>query len=86
MKMKLRTLRSLIRETLTQVDTDPANNPGRPADAFEYLGMHPNPAWAMAHPSSPGGGSSGADGSSEAEGGGDQEVSVVDPVEPTEDS
>lgn len=43
---------------LEEVDTDPSNNPGRPADAFDYLGMHPKPEAAMAHPSSGGGGGS----------------------------
>lgn len=41
---------------LDEVDTDPANNPGRPADAFEYLGMHPKPTAAMSHPFAGGGG------------------------------
>lgn len=43
-------------EELEEVDTDPANNPGRPADAYEYLGMHPKPTAAMAHPFAGGGG------------------------------
>lgn len=37
-------------DDLDEVDTDPSNNPGRPADAYEYLGMHPKPEAAMAHP------------------------------------
>jgi len=45
-------------EDLDEVDTDPSNNPGRPADPYEYLGMHPSPTAAMSHPSA--GGSSGA--------------------------
>lgn len=61
-------VRKIIREALTQVDTDPANNPGRPADAFDYLGMHPDPKWAMAHPGAGGGEAGGAEGSSEATG------------------
>lgn len=46
-----------------EVDTDPANNPGRPSDPFEYLGMHPKPEAAMAHPfaGGAGGGEGGAD-------------------------
>lgn len=65
MKISIRALKRLISEALHEVDTDPTNNPGRPADAYDYLGMHPNPLWAMAHPSSTGGG--GGDGSSESE-------------------
>lgn len=41
---------------LDEVDTDPTNNPGRPSDAFDYLGMHPKPEAAMAHPFAGGGG------------------------------
>ena len=40
--------------------TDPSNNPGRPDDAYEYLGMHPKPTAAMAHPSAGGGAEGGA--------------------------
>ena len=43
---------------LDEVDTDPSNNPGRPADAYDYVGMRPNAAWAMSHPSLSGGGDS----------------------------
>jgi hypothetical protein len=68
-KIKLLQLRKLIREAifrekddefedLDEVDLDPSNNPGRPADPYEYLGMHPSPTAAMSHPSA--GGSSGA--------------------------
>lgn len=47
---------------LDEVDTDPSNNPGRPADAFDYLGMHPKPEAAMSHPfAGGGGGENGAD-------------------------
>lgn len=48
---------------LDEVDTDPSNNPGRPADAFDYIGMHPKPEAAMAHPfaGGAGGGEGGAD-------------------------
>ena len=68
MKIRVGVLRRIIQEALTQVDTDPSNNPGRPDDAYDYLGMHPKPEWAMAHPASGGGeGGGGADGSSEAE-------------------
>jgi len=42
-------------DELDEVDTDPSNNPGRPADAYEYLGMHPEPTAAMAHPAAGGG-------------------------------
>ena len=44
-------------EDLDEVDTDPTNNPGRPNDPYDYLGMHPSPTAAMSHPSA--GGSSG---------------------------
>ena len=43
-------LRNLIREILAEVDVDPSNNPGRPADAFDYVGMRPKASMAMAHP------------------------------------
>lgn len=49
--MTLGELRRLIRE----VDLDPSNNPGRPSDPYEYLGMHPDPKAAMAHPAASGG-------------------------------
>jgi len=45
---------------LDEVDTDPSNNPGRPDDPYEYLGMHPDPTAAMAPPHA--GGASGAPG------------------------
>jgi len=48
-------LRSLIREMLAEVDTDPSNNPGRPEDPYDYLGMHPPANAAMAHPGAGGG-------------------------------
>ncbi len=67
MRIKVSELRQFIRESLNEVDLDPANNPGRPDDAFDYLGMHPDPAWAMAHPASGGGDAGGASGDSEAE-------------------
>jgi len=70
-------------DDLDEVDADPSNNPGRPADAFEYLGMHPSPTAAMAHPAAAGsGGASGGEAASSAQGeGGD-----VPPGEPTEGS
>lgn len=43
-------------EDLDEVDTDPSNNPGRPADAFDYIGMRPKSGAAMAHPFAAGGG------------------------------
>jgi hypothetical protein len=49
---------------LDEVDTDPSNNPGRPDDPYDYIGMHPKPEAAMAHPfagGAAGGGESGAD-------------------------
>lgn len=46
-------------DLVDEVDTDPSNNPGRPDDAFDYLGMHPKPEAAMAPPHA--GGSGGAD-------------------------
>ena len=50
-RLTLGRLKGLIREAiLDEVDTDPSNNPGRPADAYEYLGMHPSPTAAMSHP------------------------------------
>ncbi len=94
MKLKLRTLRKLVREALSEqawvpgryypstneplsgdeqdklnqpsgmfsdfdeldeVDTDPSNNPGRPADAHDYIGMRPKSTYALAHPSLDGG-------------------------------
>lgn len=41
---------------LDEVDTDPSNNPGRPADAYDYVGMRPKATYALAHPSLSGGG------------------------------
>lgn len=41
--------------SLEEVDTDPSNNPGRPADAAAYLGMRPAPTAALAHPAVSGG-------------------------------
>lgn len=63
MRLRLGTLRRIIREVidLDEVDTDPSNNPGRPADAYDYLGMHPKATAAMAPPGSSGG-ESGGDG------------------------
>lgn len=49
-------------EELDEVDTDPSNNPGRPDDAFDYLGMHPKPEAAMSHPFAGGGGGGGGEG------------------------
>lgn len=48
---------------IDEVDTDPSNNPGRPDDPYAYLGMHPPPTAAMAHPFAGGtaSGESGAD-------------------------
>jgi hypothetical protein len=43
--------------SIDEVDLDPSNNPGRPADPYEYLGMHPAPTAAMSHPYATGGGS-----------------------------
>lgn len=56
---------------LDEVDTDPSNNPGRPDDAAEYLGMHPAPTAAMSHPFAGGAGG--------GEGGG------ADPSEPPDE-
>lgn len=62
---------------LDEVDTDPSNNPGRPDDAFDYLGMHPKPEAAMSHPfAGGGGGEGGADPSSPPD--------AASPEEPTE--
>lgn len=49
-------------QDLEEVDTDPSNNPGRPADPYEYLGMHPPATAALAHPAASGdaGGAGGA--------------------------
>lgn len=88
MLLKLKTLRTLIREAicismneeeaaeeLTADPTstldplvDPANNPTRPDDPYDYLGMHPDPGKAMAHPGA-GGAAGGASDSVEAVGG-----------------
>ena len=43
-------------DIVDEVDTDPSNNPGRPADPYDYLGMHPKPEAAMAPPHAGGGG------------------------------
>lgn len=53
-------------QDLDEVDTDPTNNPGRPADAFEYLGMRPDPKAAMSPPSL-GGGTGGEEGDSSSD-------------------
>ncbi len=80
MKIKFGRLRHIIREALSQhvnemddLDeadadylTDPSNNPGRPDDAFEYLGMHPSPTAAMSHPFAGGGGGGGEGGDAES--------------------
>lgn len=42
---------------LKEVDTDPSNNPGRPADAASYLGMRGESNWALIHPAAAGGAS-----------------------------
>lgn len=91
MKTTLRTLRKIVREELTrvhEVDTDPSNNPGRPEDPYEYLGMRPRPEMAMAHPSLGGGGADAggdASGSVGPEGGGEDVIASPDAdVEPTE--
>lgn len=44
--MQLSRLREIIdkvldEENLDEVDLDPSNNPGRPDDAHDYLGMRP---------------------------------------------
>lgn len=62
MKITIRELRDIVRASLFEVDTDPSNNPGRPDDPFDYLGMHPPANAAMAHPAAGGGaGSVGGD-------------------------
>lgn len=88
MKIKLSSIRRIVREELTrlaEVDTDPSNNPGRPADAYEYLGMRPRPEMAMAHPSLGGGSgdASGAAGSVGMDGG--ESPELPDGEEPTEE-
>ncbi len=59
MKVRLRDLKRMVREALhldedlavvDEVDTDPSNNPGRPDDPYDYLGMHPAPEAAMSPP------------------------------------
>lgn len=70
-------------EDLDEVDTDPANNPGRPADAYEYLGMHPNPTAAMAHPFA-GSGGGGETGSTAADPSAPPDKAGA-PTEPTKD-
>jgi hypothetical protein len=42
-------------DNLDEVDTDPSNNPGRPEDPYAYIGMRPEPTWALAHPGASGG-------------------------------
>ncbi len=79
MKLRIKTLRRVIREALKQINNvdeadldpnlDPSNNPGRPDDAYDYLGMHPSPEMAMAHPAAGGGSTSlGSDSSGEVSG------------------
>lgn len=43
-------------DELQEIDTDPANNPGRPSDPYEYIGMHPASNAALAHPAVASGG------------------------------
>ena len=78
----------LIREMIREVDTDPANNPGRPADAYDYVGMRPKATWAMSHPSLDGGAAAGAGGEagSESEGGAEGGELGVPDGEPTEEA
>lgn len=59
---------------------DPANNPGRPEDPYEYIGMHPSPTMAMAHPAAGGGEAGAADGSTDSLGDGPE----LDDAEATE--
>lgn len=73
MRTTIGRLRRIIREALgeidlNEVDTDPSNNPGRPSDAYEYIGMHPPAGAAMAHPgTTTGSGGSSASASSSSE-------------------
>lgn len=73
-------------QPLGEVDTDPSNNPGRPQDAFDYIGMRPKATWALAHPSLDGGSSGGDSGGGEgSSGAGDESGSGEEPSgEPTE--
>lgn len=75
----------MLRHTkIVEVDTDPSNNPGRPDDAFEYIGMRPEPTWAMAHPSLAG---AGADAGGGEAGSSAEPVDGEEPtVEPTEEA
>ena len=50
MKTSVGELRALVRRLIAEVNTDPSDNPGRPDDPHAYIGMHPDPGWAMAHP------------------------------------
>lgn len=73
--------------SIDEVDLDPSNNPGRPADPYEYLGMHPAPTAAMSHPYATGGGSA-APGSYPASGGdsgGDGSFTSTDSGDSVED-
>ena len=73
-------------EDLDEVDTDPSNNPGRPEDAYEYLGMHPSPTAAMAHPAAAGTGvasGEGGDGETSSEPVGGAEEPAKKPTEDT---
>lgn len=47
-------------DLLDEVDLDPSNDPGRPGDAYEYIGMHPSATAAMSHPFANGSGGGGA--------------------------
>jgi hypothetical protein len=76
--IKLGDLKRILREELNQVDTDPSNNPGRPDDPYDYIGMHPPANAAMAHSAASGGVASPADIGGSSSGGTSSEDSPAD--------
>lgn len=56
-------------DDLDEINMDPSDNPGRPADPYEYIGMHPSPMAAMSPPHANGGGVGGGGSSSSGTGG-----------------
>lgn len=87
MKTTIRRIREIVQEAIIQslceVDLDPSNNPGRPADPYEYLGMHPPANAASSHPYASGGG--GATPANPPDGGGDGSGDVSNDVSPDVD-
>lgn len=48
--LSVRELKTQIRKFLFEINTDPSDNPGRPQDPYDYLGMRPRAGLPMAHP------------------------------------